>query len=265
MLGHWRVYPLEGRLQCGEHSRRVQPKSMDVLLNLAEHAGLVVSREALLSAVWDGRAVTDEPLTRCIGELRRALGDSRATPQYIVTVPKRGYQLAQTVMPLAALESERASAAQSLEHPSHRHGRTVFIAAFGLLVAFAILAWVVLIRTPIAEFSPPDWSIVVLPFDDVSPDRSQTYLSDGVADEVMRILSGISGLRVTSRSSAFSVKREGLDVPTMAQRLDVAYVLEGSVRKSLDRVRINASLIDARTDTPIWTEDFDRQLIDIFA
>ena len=99
-IGAWTIYPLEGRLVGEDGERRIQPKSMDVLLCLAEADGVVVEREKLLLEVWGERAQSDEPLTRCIGEVRRALGDTSSEPVYIRTVPKRGYLLLQAVEPL---------------------------------------------------------------------------------------------------------------------------------------------------------------------
>lgn len=99
-LGKWTVFPLEGRVERDNQSRRVQPKSMDVLLSLVEASGTVVERDELLRKVWGERAVSDEPLTRCIGELRRALGDTHRDPDYILTVPKRGYRLISKVAAL---------------------------------------------------------------------------------------------------------------------------------------------------------------------
>ncbi|MDH5619890.1 MAG: transcriptional regulator, partial [Gammaproteobacteria bacterium] len=101
-LGKWTVFPLQGRLVSGDEERRVQPKSMDVLLCLVEAAGDVVERDAVLRQVWGERAQSDEPLTRCIGELRRALGDSTSEPEFILTVPKRGYRLLETASEIAA-------------------------------------------------------------------------------------------------------------------------------------------------------------------
>ena len=112
-LADWHVYPLEGRLQRGDEVQRVQPKSMDVLVALAEAHPNVVEREALLEQIWQGRAMNDEPLTRRIGELRKALGDSRQNPEHILTVPKRGYRLLKEPR---AIESE-APAAQIHDAP----------------------------------------------------------------------------------------------------------------------------------------------------
>jgi len=108
-------------------------------------------------------------------------------------------------------------------------------------------------------------AIAVLPFADMSPDKDQEYMSDGIAEEVLNLLAKIPELRVISRSSAFSFKGKDADIPTVAQQLHVGYVLEGSVRKSGDRLRITAQLIDSGTDTHLWSETYDRELRDVFA
>ena len=115
-----------------------------------------------------------------------------------------------------------------------------------------------------AEAVPVSESIAVLPFVNMSSDPEQEYFSDGISEEVLNLLARIPELRVTSRSSAFSFKGQDLEIPEIAGRLHVAYVLEGSVRKSGDQVRITAQLIDTRTDTHVWSETWDRTLDDIF-
>jgi TolB-like protein len=110
-----------------------------------------------------------------------------------------------------------------------------------------------------------DRSIAVMPFADMSPNGDQAYFSDGVSEEIINLLSRIQDLRVISRSSAFSFKGQGLPVGEIAERLNVRYVMEGSVRRAGDALRITAQMIDARTDTQLWSENFDRQFGDIFA
>jgi TolB-like protein len=110
-----------------------------------------------------------------------------------------------------------------------------------------------------------DKSIAVLPFADLSPGGDQAYFSDGIAEELLNLLAKIRELRVISRSSAFAYRGEGINIPTVAKELNVAYVLEGSVRTAGDRVRITAQLIEAATDTHVWSEVYERQLVDIFA
>ncbi|NNE06878.1 MAG: adenylyl cyclase, partial [Xanthomonadales bacterium] len=110
-----------------------------------------------------------------------------------------------------------------------------------------------------------DHSIAVLAFDDLSPEGDQEYLSDGIAEELLNLLARIPELRVISRSSAFHFKSTDIPVPEIARQLNVAHVLEGSVRKSGDRIRITAQLIEARSDTHLWSDTYDRKLVDVFA
>ena len=107
-------------------------------------------------------------------------------------------------------------------------------------------------------------SIAVLPFVDMSPDKDQEYMSDGIAEELLNLLAKIPELRVISRSSAFSFKGKDIDIPTIAEQLNVAHILEGSIRKAGDRIRITTQLIEARSDTHLWSETYDRVLDDIF-
>jgi TolB-like protein len=110
-----------------------------------------------------------------------------------------------------------------------------------------------------------DKSIAVLPFVNMSADPDQEYFSDGISEELLNLLSKIPGLRVISRSSSFSFKGKDFDIPTIATQLNVVYILEGSVRKDGNQVRITAQLIEARSDTHLWSETYDRELVDIFA
>ena len=110
-----------------------------------------------------------------------------------------------------------------------------------------------------------DKSIAVLPFVNMSSDPDQEYFSDGISEELLNLLSKIPEMRVISRSSAFSYKGKDIDIPTIAAQLNVTHVLEGSVRKSGNQIRITAQLIEARSDTHLWSETYDRSLDDIFA
>jgi TolB-like protein/thioredoxin-like negative regulator of GroEL len=120
-------------------------------------------------------------------------------------------------------------------------------------------------RTDALVESYGDYSIAVLPFEDMSPEGDQEYFSNGISEELLNLLARIPELRVISRSSAFSFKGQDIHIPTVAEKLNVAHVLEGSVRKSGDRIRITAQLIDARTDTHLWSETYERTLDDVFA
>lgn len=281
-LGNWVVYPLEGRLVGEVGERRVQPKSMDVLLYLAENAGAVVEREAVLRHVWGERAQSDEPLTRCIGELRRALGDTRTESDYILTIPKRGYQLLVPVSMVAADTTKiedvsKLAARRRILQPDTLKK----IGVAGVILLSATLIEVLFERTldksylelgsdespdseAISAKAQDDHSVVVLPFTNLSDDASNEYFSDGISEELLNLLARIRELRVISRTSAFSYKGKNVALPTIAEQLNVAYVLEGSVRKAGNQVRISTQLIDARTDTHLWSENYERTLGDIF-
>jgi len=134
--------------------------------------------------------------------------------------------------------------------------------------AVKIEAAVQVAREEVASAVEPQGSaktIAVLPFVNMSDDPNNEYFADGISEEILNLLANVRELRVTSRSSAFSFKGQNVDVPTMAAKLNVAHVLEGSVRKSGDQLRITAQLIDVATDTHLWSETYDRELKNVFA
>jgi len=272
-LGGWDVFPLEGRVVGEGRVQRLQPKSMDVLMSLAENSGAVVERENLLRQVWGERAQSDEPLTRCIGEVRRALGDTRAEPEYIQTIPKRGYQLLQVVAPLVGDAAEDGDVDVLNLTPLQRSLRMNTIrkvVAVVVILLGATLVGVFMERRQddadnVATAIAADRSIAVLPFVNISSDKEQEYFSDGMSEELLNLLTKIPDLRVISRSSAFSYKGKDIDIPTIAEQLNVAYVLEGSVRKAGNLMRISVQLIDSRSDSHLWSETYERSFDDIFA
>ena len=135
----------------------------------------------------------------------------------------------------------------------------IIIVVLALALSYFVFDEFVLER-PVAS----DSSIAVLPFDDMSPGRDQGWFSDGIAEELLSLLAQVRELRVISRSSSFTYRGDDLHLPTIADALDVTYVLEGSVRQADGRIRITAQLIDARTDTHVWSETYDREMVDIF-
>ncbi|MGI9219660.1 MAG: winged helix-turn-helix domain-containing protein [Woeseiaceae bacterium] len=250
-LGEYTVYPLEGRMVANGEERRITPRAMDVLLYLAERAPAVVERDDLLQDLWGGRAQSDEPLNKVISELRRALHDNAAKPAYIQTITKRGYQV---LAATAALEADK----------SENQPKSMLLplgAVVGLLVA---LLFVFLLRETDEIAVPGEPTIAVLPFVDMSPDGDQEYFSDGISEELLNLLTRSPGLQVISRTSAFSYKNRNISIPAVARELGASHILEGSVRMSDTTVRITAQLIDARLDTHIWSETYDRKLDDIF-
>jgi TolB-like protein/DNA-binding winged helix-turn-helix (wHTH) protein/Tfp pilus assembly protein PilF len=258
-----RVEPPTGAVTGPGGSERLDPKVMDVLVLMAGRAGEVVSREDLLTQLWPHVVVTDDALTRCFYELRRQLSHAGGDERYralIETVPKRGYRLNAAVAPLEAPPAAVANAP-----PRRAMSRWVALGAAGALLAAGIgfLFWRGIADRPAAPSGPP--AIAVLPFLDMSAEKDQGYFSDGMTEEILNKLSQAENLRVISRTSSFALRNETIDVPGIAERLGVDYVLEGSVRKSGGRVRITAQLIDSSTNSHAWSQTYDRALDDLFA
>jgi TolB-like protein/DNA-binding winged helix-turn-helix (wHTH) protein/Tfp pilus assembly protein PilF len=267
----------------------LEPKVMEVLAALAARQGEVVEREELLRVVWGPRAaVADEPLTRCIAELRRVLGDSRQTPVFIQTIPKRGYRLLCPVTPIAPLppptitssvppRAQDAPPAATVPPPrqttaavraAHRRAPAAVLGS-GLaaaLVLAGIAMWAMGRGPAESGLEPIDRNtIAVLPFTDVGGSADSAYFGEGLADEILSRLSAVEGLRVVARTSSFAVRASADDVRSIAQRLGVAHVLEGTVRRDGERVRIDVQLIDAPRGYRLWNARYDGVLGDIFA
>ena len=289
-FGEWTVYPLEGRLVGVSAEERVQPKSMDVLLYMAEHAGAVVEREVLLQQVWEGRAQSDEPLTRCVGELRRALGDTRAEPDYILTIPKRGYRLLKPVAPLeiddAISDEPRADDSaitpSAVQQPTTGFGTAAKIAVTVVVLLATALSAIYLERLhdePASSVRSDEVSAVetatqgaregvsvaVLPFAALSSGEDDGYFADGLTEEVLNALTQCQGLRVTARTSSFFFKGKNLPAAEIAAQLNVAHIVEGSVRRDGQRLRITAQLVRVSDDSHLWSAAYDRTLGDVFA
>jgi TolB-like protein/DNA-binding winged helix-turn-helix (wHTH) protein len=287
-LKAFEVRPLTGEVTGADGTTHLEPKVMEVLAALAQRPGEVVEREELLQRIWGHRAaVADEPLTRCIAELRRVLGDSRQAPTFIQTIPKRGYRLLCPVTPLAAAappaptagppsitpEKPMPSPPAIVESRAHVEPRVQIyksVPALGLglaaLLALAGIAVWAMSRAPVdSEIAIDRNTIAVLPFIDVGGSPDDAYFGEGLADEILNRLGAVEGLRVVARTSSFAVRSSTDDVRSIAQRLAVAHVLEGTVRRDGERVRIDVQLVDATRGYRVWDEGYDGVLGDIFA
>jgi TolB-like protein/DNA-binding winged helix-turn-helix (wHTH) protein/Tfp pilus assembly protein PilF len=261
------VDPRTGDLTGPAGSERLDPKVMCVLVMLAEHPGQVVPRDDLLAQVWPGVVVSDDSLSRCLYELRRKLaaaGGDEALRALVETLPKRGYRLNATVRPLDAVPDPAPEASQP--QPPRSGSRSAAIAAGLLLAVLGIGAylWLSPESANAPATTPAPRAIAVLPFLDMSEEQDQRYFSDGVTEQILDRLSQSKSLSVISRTSSFALRDENLDVPQIAKRLEVDYVLEGSVRKSGPNVRITAQLIDASTNLHLWSKTFDGTLERLF-
>jgi len=235
----------------------LRPKSFSVLRHLVEHAGQLVSREDLMSSVWPDAVVTDDSIAQCLIELRRAMGDSDRT--IIRTVPRRGLIFD---VPVTHEAVEPSGIVKSLSW-ARRNGWKLGAA---LAAAAALLLWWAAARTPPGITStPPGNSIAVLPFVDISPAGDRAYFADGISEEILNQLAQSPGLTVIARTSSFAFKGLNEDVREIASKLNVAYVLEGSVRTDGDDIRVTAQLVSAEDGGHLWSETFDGTLEDIFA
>ena len=258
-IGDWLVEPELDRISRESKSINLRSQVMEVLVYLARNRGRVVSLDELLEDLWAGKVVTDGAVYNSIAELRNALcagGDSDA---YIETIPKKGYRL---TAPVTGLDAEHGLLDK--EPRSKRY----LAAVFALIVVAIIVVWPAVSDLNWSSFlqRAPEISIAVLPFEDLSASGDQVYFTDGISEEVLNALAHIPELRVISRSSSFSFRGRDVHMPTLAEQLGVNYVLEGSVRKSGDNLRITAQLIDALADEHVWSKTFDtKQFENIFA
>jgi TolB-like protein/DNA-binding winged helix-turn-helix (wHTH) protein/Tfp pilus assembly protein PilF len=262
----------------------VAPKAFDVLAYLVEHEGRVVTQDELLEAFWSETYVNPEVLRKYIMEVRKALGDRTDSPEFIETLPKRGYRFIAPVMDESAAES--SDPPMSLPSQEHATEGTVGPATVppeeksssGMrrLWKLAIISILAIVAAAIAvhfrvernggnALSSRDTSIAVLPFADMSPAKDQEYFSDGLSEQLINDLARVSGLKVVGRSSAFQFKGKNEDLRDVGRKLGVANVLEGSVRREDNHVRITAELIKTNDGFQLWSQTYDREIKDIFA
>lgn len=236
----------------------VTGRVLEALVYLVERPGQLVEKRALIEALWPHVVVEEGSLTQTIHALRRVLGERPGEHSYIATVPGRGYRFVAEV-------SVRPVQAKSEAAPS-RWSKTLLL---GTALSLAVLTVMVLLlrgrAQPAEEMAvrvPP--SIAVLPFVDMSTEQDQEHFAEGLSEEILNLLAHSDTLKVIARTSSFSFKGQNADVQTIAQRLAVTHVLEGSVRKSGERVRITAQLIDGATSAHVWSETYDRDIKDVF-
>ncbi len=254
-LGDLLIQPLDGEVTGPGGREQLDPKVMAVLVLLARRAGHVVTREELLSQVWASAVVTDDVLSRCIYELRRQLalaGGDEQLKAVIETVPKRGYRLHGEITTPGPAAGAHAPA---------RARRPLIV--LGAVLALAAALWLALGRQAADDASGN--SVAVLPFLDMSEGQDQGYLADGITEEIINRLTHAGNLRVISRTSSFAFRGKAADIRDIARRLDVTHVLEGSIRRSGDAIRITTQLIAASDNAHVWSQNYDRRLGDLFA
>ncbi|MBR0826356.1 winged helix-turn-helix domain-containing protein [Bradyrhizobium manausense] len=215
-------------LSCDGAAVPLQPQVFDLLVYLVEQRERVVSKDDLIAHVWADRIVSDSALNSRINAARKALGDDGEAQRLIRTVPRKGFRFVGEVVGQAATTPTEIA--------------------------------------PAAPRAAPDRpAIAVLAFENMSDDPEQEYFCDGISEDILTALSKVRWFLVIARNSSFTYKGRAIHIRQIADELGVGYVVEGSVRKAGDRVRITAQLNDAATGSHIWAEHYDRELGDVFA
>ncbi len=284
VVGEFTLDLATGELEREGVRTRLQDKPFQVLRMLTEQAGELVTREQLSERLWpQGTYVEFEMgLNTAVRKLRTALGDDADAPRYIETLPRRGYRLVAAVRKATSTAPQPVVAQDEATEPSPPPWSppeppavldqkpitprrrwwvpaSAVVVALVLVFTFANRFWLAPQRA-----SSPEQSIAVLPFLDMSEQKDQEYFSDGLSEELIELLGRTHGLRVIARTSSFYFKGRPEKLETIAAELQVGNVLEGSVRKSGDRVRVTAQLIRVDTGEHIWSQTFDRDLHDVF-
>lgn len=230
-------FELDTNLQELRHSGRavaIEPQVFDLLQYLIENRNRVVTRDELFENIWRGRIVSDATLSSRVKAARQAVGDDGKIQSVIQTLPRRGFRFVATAQDAADQQSVAITPQAEKQFQAEPE-----------------------------QASKP--SLAVLPFDNKSGDPEQEYFADGIAEDIITALSHIRQFFVVARNTTFTFKGKAVDVQAVAQDLGVRYVLEGSVRRSSNRVRITVQLVDGRTGNHLWAERYDRDLEDVFA
>ncbi len=247
ILADTRVYPLRLVVEREGRQHKLEPRVMATLLELARAGGAVVTRQMFADTVWKGRVVSDESLSHNISALRGVLGDDARSPRCIQTVPTVGYRL---IVPVSPLPTRRTLT------------RRTWLAAVGI----AIIAALAIISTYMlfASRSLPGTTIAVLPFESLSNAREAEYFGDGLAEEILEVLTRADGLSVIARTSSFVFRDRVEDARAVGSALGAGSILEGTVRHSGNLLRVTARLVDANSGIQLWSESFDVGLEDVF-
>jgi transcriptional activator of cad operon len=265
-VGAWCVDPRTGHMSRDDEIVRVEARTLRLLVYLAEHAGEVVSIDELLNHVWAGVVVTPDSVYQAVASLRRMLGDDSKQPQYIATVPRLGYRMVAHVAPLVEEPLEPVSpqaAGDRLPSTPSTGPRPLLVAlAVGCLAALTVLLLNgnLVARHPASTVNaPPSRSVAVMAFLDLtSQSMSEEYFADGITEELIDKLSQIPDLHVAPPTSSFYFKSKRATVADIARSLNVAYILDGSVRKSGSMLRISARLVRATDGYVAWSGTYDR-------
>jgi len=264
----------ELNVRAGELRKRgvklhLRGQPLQVLAMLVERAGDVVTREELRSQIWPADTFVDfdHSIHNAVARIREVLGDSVEKPRYIETLPRRGYRYIGPVEDFQTLRlgtetGDHTRQPVTLVTPPKRKRNLVLV--LGALFALGLVAWTTTWRYLHARAAvPPIHSLAVLPIDNLSGDASEEFFADGMTDQLITDLAKVGSLRVISRTSVMQYKGAKKGLPEIARELNVDAIVEGSVVRSGQRLRVTAQLVQALTDQHLWAETYDRDLGDI--
>jgi TolB-like protein/DNA-binding winged helix-turn-helix (wHTH) protein/Tfp pilus assembly protein PilF len=248
-----------GELRKGGALVKLQSQPFGLLALLASRPGEVVSREEIRQALWGDSTFVDfdRSINFCVNQIREALGDDSQSPRYIETLPRKGYRIIAPVT--AAVGESRKSAGTRAGGPRTVWLRRWLLGAAAVVVLLAIVV-AVYVRVSNQRMAKPIESLAVLPLENLSHDLEQDYFAEGMTDELITDLAKISALRVISRTSVMQYKGTKKPVPQIARELNVDAVLEGTVTRDENRVRITAQLIRAEPEKHLWAETYESGL-----
>jgi transcriptional activator of cad operon len=266
-IGDWRVCPKSGEISRNGETFKLEVRTMRLLVCLAERAGEVVSIEDLLNHVWSDVFVSQDSVYQAVATLRRLLGDDPKRPKYIVTVPRLGYRMVAQAGPW--VEQPDAAASRTSKQGDRRAKSSflwavaaiVFVSVAGLVIRGKIAGHPASASNAVA--ASQEKSIAVLPFLDLTEGMKEEEFADGMTEELIDKLSKIPGMRVPPPTSSFFYKNKQVPVREVAKSLGVTYVLDGSTRKSGNRLRVAARLVRADTAYVLWSETYDRPWDDV--
>jgi TolB-like protein/DNA-binding winged helix-turn-helix (wHTH) protein/Tfp pilus assembly protein PilF len=280
-------FRLDTANQClwrGQERVAIPPKPYDMLRYLVENPVRLVTQDELLEKLWPETYVNPELIRKYILDIRKILGDRPDKPAFIETVTKRGYRFIAPVTDESAAEpldlNQSQTTAEHTIEENEEHEATLSeqerspvrrsLWKFVLIPVLAVTAVGIAQEFRLARNGPnvpssKNTSIAVLPFADMSPGKDQEYFSDGLAEQLIHELAKVSGLKVVGRSSAFQFRGKNEDLREVGRKLGVANILEGSVRREGNHVRITADLIKVRDGFQLWSQTYDQEINDIFA
>jgi len=286
-IGEWLVSPPEGTLTRGSDVERLEPKAMEVLVYLAKHHGKVVTREELEREVWRGALIGYDAVTSVIIKLRKALQDDAKRPQFINTIPKRGYQL---IAPVSYLDKntsdqELSNSNNGTHEPTLQAGNE----ALGKIITNTKKTWLVIAlpaslvtgvlwliismysshtKQPTTKATtdiPARSSIAVLPFENLGGDKKDELLANGITEDLITDLSRLPNILVIGSSTSSHYKDSRLHPADIGKELNVKFLLKGSIRRLDKTLRVNVELVDINTNFNMWAQRYDGNVSEIFS